>query len=82
MKTLVPIDDNRSIAVTVEEDFKEVYVGIYNQTLDCWEQDLVMVRPSTEELETADVFVWNNPNTDDWTGEFSVGIGKEDETCC
>lgn len=78
MVRLIPIDDNRSIAVTVEEEFKEVYVGIYNQTLDCWEQDLVMVRPSNEEPEAADIFVWDNPETDDWSEKIIVGLKEED----
>lgn len=76
MVRLVSLDDDHCIALDVEEDRKEAYIGIFNEKLGCWTQDLIMVRPSSEESEAADIFIWDNPDTDDWVEKIIVGLKK------
>ena len=70
---------------------REIYIGIENSK-GAWIQDLAIVRQDykyeqaeygEDELKWKDdmmeVLVWGNPNNEDWTNSFQIGVWKEEE---
>ena len=68
---------------------REIYIGIENSK-GTWIQDLAIVRQDYKyddnaepELKWIDdkfeVLVYGNPNIEDWTNSFQIGLWKEEE---
>lgn len=67
---------------------REIYIGIENSK-GTWIQDLAIVRQDykyeddcQEPVWKDDVFevlVYGNPNSEDWTESFQIGLWKEEE---